>query len=176
MRTIRRVQRPVERDVVAEGEVVHRDVERAPWSPAQFVALGVGLILTVLGGVAIARTGVDFSTVSETHVSVGGLHHTAALGLLELLAGLLLLGVGAMPGAGRGGMTFTGVLLLGFGLIVMIQPASFHSTLGAHAGNGLVLAFLGVVLLATAMLAPVVFDTDRRIVSRRSDVAGGTWQ
>lgn len=176
MATIRRVSRPVEREVVAEDEVVHRDIERAPWSPAQFVALGVGLLLTVFGGVAIARAGIDFNTVAETHVSVAGLHHTAALGFLELVVGLLLLGVGAMPGAGRGGMTFTGVLLLGFGLIVMIQPDSFHSTLGAHGGNGLVLAFLGITLLVTAMVSPIIFDTDRRVVSRRNDVAGGTWQ
>lgn len=175
MRTIRRT-RPIERDVVAEDAVVHRDVERAPWSPAQIVSLAVGMFLAVVGGVALARTGIDFSNLAETHTAVAGMHHTALLGLMELIVGLVLIGAGALPGAGRGTMTFTGVLLLGFGLVVMIQPSSFHTALGAHAGNGLVLAFLGAVLLIAAMVAPVVFDTDRRVVSRSSDVSGGTWQ
>ena len=176
MRTIRRVHAPVERDVVAEDSVVHRDVERAPWSPAQFVSLITGLLLTVLGGVALARGGLDFENVAATHTQVAGMHHTVILGLAEMVIGLILIGAGAMPGAGRGSMTFLGVLLLGFGLIVMIQPSSFHSSLGAHAGNGLFLAFLGVVVLGTAMVAPVIFYRDRRVVARSSDVSGGTWQ
>lgn len=168
MRTIRTTRVPVESEVVVDDAVVHRDVERAPWSPAQFVALGIGLLLTVIGGVALARTGLNFDNVAATHVQVAGMHHTVVMGLAELIIGLVLIGAGAMPGAGRGSMTFLGVLLFGFGLIVMIQPSSFHSSLGAHAGNGLFMAFLGVVLLFTAMVAPVIFDSDRRVVTRQT--------
>lgn len=142
---------------------------RAPWSPAQVVALVIGLIFTVMGGVALARTGINFSDVSSTHTQVAGMHHTVVLGLIELFLGLVLLGAGAIPGAGRGSMSFLGIVLLGFGLVVAIQPSSFHSSLGMHASGGVFYIVCGVVLLVAAMVAPVFFD-DSRVSTRRTYV------
>lgn len=164
---MRRTVRTISDDVVADDQQVNRSVVRAPWSPAQIVALIIGILFTVMGGVALARTGINFNDVTATHTQVAGLHHTTILGMIELFLGLVLLGAGAIPGAGRGSMSFLGIVLLGFGLVVTIQPSSFHSSLGVHASNGVFYIVCGVILLVTAMVAPVFFD-DSRVSSRRS--------
>jgi hypothetical protein len=159
----------VEPEVFVDDAVVDRTVARAPWSPAQMVAIVIGTIFLLLGAVALARTGIDFENVSAQHVDVAGFHHTALLGLVELVVGLFLIGAGAMPGAGRASMTFFGVLLLGFGVVVLAQPSAFHRTLGTHGGHGALYVLTGVILMAAAMVSPVFFDRDRRY-ARRSGV------
>jgi hypothetical protein len=132
----------IERDRLAEGEVVSRRVARAPWSPAQLVALAIGIFFIVLGGVAMARTGVHSDAMTRV-TQVGGWHHTTWLGVIELAFGLLMLSAGAIPGAGRGMMSFLGVVAIGF-----------------TAGNGWLYIVAGAVSLIAAMAAPVIFGTD----------------
>ena len=159
-------------DEVVTDDVVHTAVARAPWSPAQLVALAIGAMFTILGAVALARTGIDFENVSAQHVTVAGFHHTALLGLLEFMTGLFLIAVGAVPGGARPTMTFFGMLLLGFGLVVAIEPNAFHSAMGTHGGHGALYALSGAILLVTAMVAPVFLDGDRRY-SRRAGISRG---
>lgn len=156
-------------DVVADDAVAHRSVSRAPWSPAQFVALVIGLIFAVIGGVTLARTGIDFTQLTEKHTTVMGMGMTPLMGMIDFVIGLLLIGAGAVPGAGRGTMTFFGVLMLGFGIIVAIQPSSFHDSLGFGSGGGWFFIVCGALLILSAMLAPVIFDSDRHAVARRSE-------
>src|SRR5690348_16568952 len=85
-------------DVVDDAEVVNSSVERAPWSPAQIVALIVGAVLAIIGGIVLARTGINFSNVTGHHVTVAGMDQTAIMGVIELAVGLLLIGTGAVPG------------------------------------------------------------------------------
>ncbi|MCU1462574.1 MAG: hypothetical protein JWO37_2649 [Acidimicrobiales bacterium] len=159
----------IERDRLAEGEVVSRRVARAPWSPAQFVALAIGIFFIVLGGVALARTGIHTDNMTRM-TQVGGWQHTTWLGLGELAYGLLMLAAGAVPGGLRGLMSFLGVAALGFGIIVVIQPSSFHRTLGVTAGNGWLYVVTGAVSVLAAMAAPVVFGSDRVAERRHREV------
>ena len=141
-------------------------VEHAAWSPAQAVVLAAGLALAVIGGIALARTGLHFNDIPATGAQAAGLHHTSLSAVIELGVGVVLLGVGAVPGAARGLMTFFGVVLLGAGLVVAIQPSSFHKWLGYDAGNGVFIAIIGGVLLLAAMVSPVIWGTrDRRRVA-----------
>lgn len=139
------------RRTVSEHEVSH-----APWSPAQGVALIIGIALAALGGLALARGGLD--DLFE-HITVGGLHHTQLLGLIELVFGAFLIMLGAIPGAGRSLMAFIGALALVFGIVVAIEPSSFHDALGVHAIHGALYIAIGVVLLAAAMAAPIISTT-----------------
>jgi hypothetical protein len=164
---MRRVVRTEADEVVADDEVVHREVVRAPWSPAQFVALAIGAILTVMGGVALARTGIDFNHFDTARTTVAGLEHTALLAVIELVVGLVLIGTAAVPGAPRGTMSFMGVLLLLLGIIIAIEPNGTHRALGTTSGHGWFWAILGVILLVSAMVSPVIYDADRRSVARR---------
>lgn len=145
---------------VQEREVVYQ----SNWSPAQIVALVGGVFFIVLGGIAMARAGLgDFTT----HTQVGGFHHTTLLGLLELILGIFMLAMGAIPGVDRTGMIFTGSLLFAFGLVVGIQGESFHGLLGTHSNNGWLYVIIGGILLIVAVVSPVIFQSDKRTYDRR---------
>jgi hypothetical protein len=164
---MRRVTRTVaDDDIVADDAVVRREVVRAPWSPAQIVALVIGAILTVLGGVALARTGLNFD-VDAARTTVAGLEHTALLAVIELIVGLVLIGSASVPGAPRGTMSFTGVTLLLLGIIIAIEPGGTHRALGTSSGHGWLWALLGLILLVSSMVSPVIYDADRRSYVRR---------
>jgi hypothetical protein len=62
-------------------------------------------------------------------------------------------------------MTLIGVLILGAGLVIAIQPGSFRRWFGYDAANGVFAAVLGGVLLVAAMVSPVISgERDRRAV------------
>src|SRR5579864_4696193 len=88
-------------DPYAEGRAAYETnsmaVERQPWSPAQVVAIVLGIVFVVLGGITLARTGIN-SHVTSDHVSVVGSVQTQLMGYIELVYGALLLAVGSIPG------------------------------------------------------------------------------
>src|SRR5207248_401239 len=86
--------------------------------------LAPGILFVVLGVATLGQTGLHVHGFAHTHVRVFGLHHTPLLGAGELGFGLLMLAAGAVPGAGRAVMAFLGVVALGAGLVVLIQPTS----------------------------------------------------
>jgi hypothetical protein len=154
-----RNQQVVQEPPMAQEQVEQRSVTRAPWSIAQTVSLVLGIIYVVFAGVALARTGPNFSTIN--HVEVAGLHHTVWLVIGELAFGLALIGMGARPGADRGGMIVAGILAIGAGMVIAIEPEAFHRLFGVHQSSGIFFAVTGAILLLTAMVAPT-------IVSRRN--------
>ena len=167
---MRRVTRTIaDDDIVTDDTVVRREVVRAPWSPAQIVALVIGAILTVLGGVALARTGLNFDP-DAARTTVAGLEHTALLAVLELVTGLVLIGAASVPGAPRETMRVVGVILLLLGIIIAIEPGGTHRALGTSTGHGWFWAVLGIVLLMSAMVAPTIYDADLRAYVRRGTV------
>ncbi|RYZ64668.1 MAG: hypothetical protein EOP08_08510 [Proteobacteria bacterium] len=139
--------------VVGEQRIAQRSVARPAWSPAQGIALVIGIIYLVLGGIALARTGFSFDALEQADVA--GLGHTVWMGLISLLFGLIVLGAGALPGADRSGMVFAGIVGIAGGIVIAVQASSFERVLGVHQANGVVYAITGAVLLLTAMLAPV---------------------
>lgn len=158
-------------DPYAEGRAAYETnsmaVERQPWSPAQIVAIVLGIVFVVLGGIALARTGIN-SHVTSDHVSVVGSIQTQLMGYIELAYGALLLAVGSIPGAGRGGMSFLGILALVFGIIVVAQPSSFHHALGIGSGYGVFLIIIGAILAITSMVSPIYWGFSRRSGYTRS--------
>lgn len=154
------------RDRVADDELVEHRVERMPWSPAQVVALVIGAIFVLMGVIALVRAGLEFDRMFSPEVAVADLHHTPLLGLIEVAFGLFLVMAGALPGGARDGMVFLGVVALGFGIVVIVEPDSMHRTLGVHAENGWVYLISGILVVLTAMLAPVFWARDSRAVAR----------
>src|ERR1700722_13651158 len=69
-------------------------VQRQPWSPAQLVALAAGILFVVIGGVALARTGINFNDVTGTTVKVAGAGQTQLMAYIEIVFGAVLLGAG----------------------------------------------------------------------------------
>lgn len=136
----------------------HQTVDRRVASPARFVAGGIGLFLLVMGGVALARTGLS-SLTGET-ATVLGFEHTALMGLIDIVAGLMFL-VAAAAVAVRAQLTGVSILAVAFGAVMMIEPGAMESALAGGFDLGLVYLVLGLIgLLAAAMFPTRVVETD----------------
>ncbi|HMD46625.1 MAG TPA: hypothetical protein VKG43_10715 [Acidimicrobiales bacterium] len=155
------------RQVAAEDGASYRVRERAPWSPVQLVALVVGLVLVVIGGVALARTGVNFDNVALTHNQAAGLHYTCLSALIQVVVGVLIMVCGAWPDTARGAMWFFGVVLVAWGLIVAIDSTAFANMWGYTAADGVFYVICGIILIVAAAASPVFFSR-RRVVSHQS--------
>jgi hypothetical protein len=146
-----------ERTASGSSQSYHsRRMIRWEWSPAQLVGFAVGLVFVVLGGVAVARTGIDFQHLTLKHVQVAGAGHTQLLGYIEIGFGILMLAAASVPDAALGLMSFLGLAALAFGLVVAIQPSSFNHALGVTGGGyGIFLAIVGAVTVIAACISPV---------------------
>jgi uncharacterized membrane protein YidH (DUF202 family) len=165
-RSIRQEQTAVDpvNGAAAPGDGIYRaeSVQRRPWSPAQILALAVGILFVVAGGIALARTGIHLHDVTAQRVTVAGVGQTQLLAYIEIGFGVLLLLAGSIPGASRSGMSFLGVTSLVFGIIVVAQPSTFTHPLGIDSSYGVFLIVVGAVVLITAMVAPVYGGVTRR--------------
>lgn len=145
----------------------YRVSSRAPWSPSQIVVAIAGLLFIVIGGVALARAGVNFHAIPLTRTQVAGLWFTNLSALLTLIAGVIML-VGAIdPGAAKATSWLFGVLLIAFGLIVAITPQSFANEWGYVAANGVFYVVTGVILVVAAALSPVFYSRRQVMSSER---------
>ena len=134
--------------------VAHRRsqaVDRRVMSPARIVAGILGVILLVMGGVALARTGLS-SLTGET-ATVRGFEHTALMGLIDIVAGLLFL-VAAAAVAVRGQLTGISLLTAAFGAVMMIEPGAMSDALGGGSDLGLLYVVVGLLGLLAAMMSP----------------------
>ncbi len=120
-------------------------------SPAQIVAGAIGLILLILGGVALARLGFD-SLTGET-ASVVGLDHTTLMALVDIVAGLLFLGAAASSG-GRSSLIGLSLIAVAFGAVVAIEPDAFDSAMGGGQDLGFLYLILGLIGLVAALAFP----------------------
>lgn len=145
-----------------EHEVIDREVRVSTWrswSPAQFVAGIIGLVLTVMGGVALARLLPTSSLTGET-TSVLGVGHTPLMAIITLGLGLLYLAEAGMPFDVQPGIIFLGVMVLAFGLIVVIEPGAFDGALGLGESGGWFYTVIGFVSVVAGIISPT-------LVSRR---------
>jgi len=164
-------RRVVAEDRVAEGEAVSTDVavERPPFSPAQLVALAIGILFAIIGGAAIARTGIDANNMN-VHTSGPLWDHTTWTGVGELAFGLLMIGAGVVPGSSRGMMTFLGMVAVGVGILFLVDTVNLQRTLAASDGAGWVYVLAGAGSLIAAMVSPVFFSGARRGYAGRREI------
>jgi hypothetical protein len=154
---------------VAEDEVATRRtaVERPPWSPAQLIALAIGIIATVIGVIALTKTGIHSNAMDVVRSDGPLWQHTAWLAVGEIVFGLLMIGAGVIPGGARGLMTFLGILALAFGIAVLVAK----DDLRAEDITGWAFIIAGGVSLLAAALSPVFFGGSRRAgYARRREV------
>ena len=161
---------PVAEDTaVAEDRVEARRtvVERPPWSPAQLVALIIGIISTVIGTIALINTGVHPHAMDVVRTDGPLWQHTAWLAIGEIVFGLIMIGAGVVPGGARGLMTFMGILALAFGIAVLVA----NNDLRAEDATGWGFIIAGGASLIAASISPVFFAGDKRYgYARRREV------
>lgn len=133
------------------------------YEPDAIITAVVGLVLLVVGLIAIVRGGFD-GPMSEPVVEVLGFTHTTMLGLIEIGIGALLLLCAASRS--RSGAMFFGTVLGVAGFVGAVQTESFARTLALMSSMAWLAAAAGAVVVATAMLLPR-FARRSTVVERR---------
>lgn len=137
-------------------------VYRFRWNPTQVIVIAVGIFLMALGGIGLARAGAEGITNATTpEVVVAAWHRTPLMSTIELGIGLLLVVSGAQRILPRALYRTAGALGMVFGIVLIAQPATFDSVLGASRNTGWLYALLGLGLLALGFGAPIVFEREQ---------------
>jgi hypothetical protein len=154
---------------VEYGERERHTSMLASWSPAQIVALIIGIGITVLGFAAVARTGFDTDHIyTPVDQVLWRMPHSPLFALIEVGFGVLVILSAVVPGGARGFMALLGAIALCFGLVVLIEstPNRLNHWLGVVDRNGVFYAIVGGVLLLAAILSPVYTTRSRRHIVR----------
>jgi hypothetical protein len=124
----------------------------------------VGVLLVVIGVVALARTGFALGELTSATASVGPFDRTPLLAIVEIVLGLSV--IGASLSVDRGGLIGVGVLALILGLVLVIEPAAFAGALGAGATTGILYVLVGVACLFAGFLlrGPGTYVRERTVV------------
>lgn len=140
---------------VRESAVDRRvSVDKRVWSPAQLVAGGVGLLLVVMGAVTLLRGGVD--TMTSPTATVLGFAHTPLMSIISIVFGALFLSAAASTLGVRSTLTFLGLLALGFGLVVAIEPGATTAWFGGGRNLGLFYIVMGAGCLLAGWASPTI--------------------
>ncbi|HEX3087554.1 MAG TPA: hypothetical protein VHQ23_02800 [Ilumatobacteraceae bacterium] len=164
-------------DVPVQGEVVvpatvapvavasAGQVQRAyssRFAPDAIIAAIVGLVLLVVGLIAIVRNGFD-GPMSDPRLEVMGFTHTTTLGLIEIVLGGALLISGAT--SSRSGAIFFGALLGIGGFVGAVQTESFDKSLALESSMAWLAVAAAVVVVLSALLMPR-YARSSRVVER----------
>ena len=149
---------PVQGDVVAPAVVATTasagQVQRAynsRFAPDAIIAALVGLVILVVGLIAVVRAGVD-GPLSDPVVQVVGFTHTATLGFIEIVLGAALLLSGAT--SSRSGAVFFGALLGIGGFVGAVQTGSFQKSLALESSMAWLSVAAAVVVVLSALMMP----------------------
>lgn len=134
--------------------------------PGQILAIIVGVFFLILGGLALARTGIEDLTAETT---VANIPHTGLLGVIEIGFGALLIMAGAAGAAGRGLMAFLGALALAWGVVVVVQPDILSELLAMEQINGWIYLIAGGVIIIGGLFIPT-YVSRRRVYHRYDDL------
>lgn len=156
---------------MSRHEIIRLGSGDRSWTPAQILALVLGVIFIVLGGVALVRAGINESLVEPT-TTVAGLSYTPLLGIIEVVFGLLMLTVGAFPRAPEG-VVFLGVLALAFGLLLVIEPGAFERSLAAGRAHGWFYVITGGLAAIVGLATPAFLGRSVGVASRERGPAAG---
>jgi hypothetical protein len=121
-------------------------------TPAQVVSAIGGVVLLAFGIFAIARTGLD-SPLSDPTRHVFGLQHTAAIGLVEVLLGAVLVLCALTPVA-RGLSALIGIALVVGGIVLLAGSDQLLADLHTEHGLGWLGVIVGGAVLLSALVVP----------------------
>jgi hypothetical protein len=142
-------ERVVAAPMVSGGEV--RRAYAARFAPDAVIAAIAGLVILIVGLIAIIRGGFD-GPMSQPVVDVVGFTHTTTLGLIEIVIGAALLLSGAT--SSRSGELFFGTLLGIGGFVGAVQSDSFNDSLALESSMAWLAVFVAVVVVLAALLLP----------------------
>ena len=148
-------------EVPAQGEVIvpaatvsggHvRTASASRFAPDAIISAIAGLVVLVIGLIAIVRNGFD-GPMSDPRLEVLGFTHTTTLGLIEIAIGAALLISGATRS--RAGEVFFGALLGIGGFVGAVQAESFDTSLALESSMAWLAVVVAVVVVLAALMLP----------------------
>lgn len=135
-----------------------RAVGRRTFNPAQVIAGLIGLVLLVIGGVAMVRVGFDSLTGNTT--TVVGIDHTLLMAIIDVVVGILFLGAASRVVGSASQMIGLGVLAIAFGAVVVIEPGPFVDALGDGRTLGVAYLVIGAISLIAGLTGRTVVTTE----------------
>jgi hypothetical protein len=152
-------------DVVEQGDTRTETkvaTSRVVFSPGQVIAGALGLVIAVIGIVAVSRGGID-SSMNVPMVRTAGFDQSAMLGAAELGLGLLLI-LGATSYATRSLIVAVGVVLVLGGVFIGAAGPTILRDLGTVHGTGWAIMVGGIIAIVAGSLGRMV-RTSRSIKS-----------
>lgn len=145
---------------VRESVVDRRvSVDKRTWSPAQLVAGAIGLFLVVLGAVALLRGGIE--TMTSPTSTVLGFVQTPLMAMIGIVLGVIFLSAAASTLGVRNTLTFLGLVALGFGLVVAIEPGATTDWFGGSRALGVLYMVIGAASLIAGWTSPTITSHQR---------------
>lgn len=144
-----------------------RSVGRRTVTIGQIVAGLLGLFLVIVGGVAMARLGFERLTGDTTEVL--GIGHTLALGIIDVIVGLIFLSAATTSFGVRSTLIGLGSLALAFGAVVTIEPSPFDDFLGDGRPLGVLYLLVGIVALIAGLTTPSYVTEEAAFREERVD-------
>ena len=141
---------PANEQPVVASTVARRTMTRHLY-PDAIVAGAVGLVILVVGLLAMVRAGLG-GDLREPVVQVLGFSHTAILAIIEVGLGAALLIAGAT--ASRSGALFLGTAAAVAGFIGAVQTKSFVTSLALEASLAWWVCVAGVAVALMALVVP----------------------
>jgi hypothetical protein len=123
-------------------------------SPGQVIAGVLGLVLAIVGVIAVARGGID-SSLNVPVVRAGGFDQSAMLGAIELGLGLLLI-LGALSAAARGLIVAVGALMVLGGVFLGAAGPTVLRDVGTVHGTGWAIMVCGIIAIIAGSLGRIV--------------------
>ena len=123
-------------------------------SPGQVVAGVLGLVIAVIGIMAVSRGGIDGS-LNKPMVQTAGLDQSAMLGAAELGLGLLLI-LGAMSHAARGLIVGIGVIMVLGGVFLGAAGTTILRDVGTVHGTGWAIMVAGIIAIVAGSLGRMI--------------------
>ncbi len=150
----------VEDHVATPAVAERRVVSHRRFDPAATLTVIAGVLLAVVGAVAMARAGLS-GPLDEPVVQVAGVTHTAILGIVELGMGLVLVWAGLSRD--RGAILFTTILFAAAALVAAIEPSIGGGALAIERSWAVLLVIGFGVLALVAAVAPTIWRTSDRV-------------
>ncbi len=123
-------------------------------SPGQVIAGVLGLVIGVIGIMAVSRGGID-SSLNVPMVRTAGLDQSAMLGLAELGVGLLLI-LGALNDEARGLIVGVGVVMVLGGVFLGAAGTTILRDVGTVHRTGWVIMTGGIIAIVAGSLGRMV--------------------
>jgi len=123
-------------------------------SPGQVIAGVLGLVVAVIGIMAVSRGGLD-SSLNVPMVRTAGLDQSAMLGIAELAVGLLLI-LGALNDEARGLIVGVGVVMVLGGVFLGAAGTTILRDVGTVHRTGWVIMVGGIVAIVAGSLGRMV--------------------